>query len=50
MSLDQLTKKYISEKLVFQYALVESSSAAYELEKNCRLGEVLGVKPVLNPL
>ncbi len=50
MNLDKLTKKYVHERLEYQYALVESSSEAFAAEKLCRDGTVFGVKPYLNPL
>lgn len=49
ISLDRLTKAYIHERLEYQYAVVESSSDAYSLERQCRAGLVFGVKPILNP-
>ena len=50
MNLDKLTKKYVHEYLEYQYALVNSSSEAFAIEKLCRDGTVFGVKPYLNPL
>jgi hypothetical protein len=49
LNLDRLTKKYIHERLEYQFALVESSAQAYELERQCRNGSVFGAKPLLNP-
>jgi hypothetical protein len=49
INLDRLTKAYIHERLEYQYAVVESSSDAYSLERQCREGAVFGVKPLLNP-
>ncbi len=49
LNLDRLTKEYIHERLEYQFALVESSARAYELEEQCRNGAVFGVKPLLNP-
>ncbi len=50
LNLDMLTKSYIHERLEYQYALVDSSGSAYELEKSCRAGIQFGMKPLLNPL
>jgi hypothetical protein len=50
LNLDKLTKAYIHERLEYQFAVVESSSAAYELERQCRDGSLFGAKPLLNPL
>lgn len=50
VSLDRLTKAYIRQYLDYQYVIVESSAAAFELEKRARRGEVFGVTPLLNPL
>jgi hypothetical protein len=49
LNLDGLTKKYIHERFEYQFALVQSSSAAYALEVDCRKGIIFGVKPILNP-
>jgi hypothetical protein len=49
-TLDALTKKYIHDKLDYQFACVQSSAEALELEQNCRQGRVFGVQPLLNPL
>lgn len=49
LNLDRLTKAYIHKHLEYQFALVESSAAAYELEAQCRNGSVFGVTPLLNP-
>jgi hypothetical protein len=49
LSLDRLTKAFIHERLEYQYAVVESSSEAFALEKRCREGTVFGAKPLLNP-
>lgn len=48
-TLDQLTKAYIHNRLEYQFAIVETSSQAYELERNARAGTVFGLKPLLNP-
>jgi len=50
LTLDTLTKRYIHERLEYQFAFVESSQQAYALERRCRDGSVLGAKPLLNPL
>ena len=50
LTLDRLTKTYIHERLEYQFAFVESSGQAYELERQCRNGSVFGSKPLLNPL
>ena len=50
MSLDRLTKRYVHDRLEYQYALVESSAEAFAAENLCRNGTVFGVKPYLNPL
>ena len=50
LNLDKMTKIYIHERLEYQFAFVESSAQAYELERNCRNGSWFGTKPLLNPL
>lgn len=50
VNLDALTRRFIHERLDVQVAMVESSSAAYSLERDCRTGRQFGVKPSLNPL
>ena len=50
LNLDRLTRAYIHERLEYQFATVESSTEAYELERECRNGARFGVKPLLNPL
>lgn len=49
LNLDGLTRKYINERLEYQFACVESSAEAYALERTCRDGSRFGVKPTLNP-
>ena len=49
ISLDLLTKKHIQKHFEYQYAVVHSSRAAYELESECRKGSVFGAVPLLNP-
>lgn len=50
MNLDRLTKRYVHDRLEYQYALVESSAEAFAAENLFRNGTVFGVKPYLNPL
>ena len=50
LTLDKLTREYIHERFEYQFAFVESSAQAYELERACRNGSTFGVKPLLNPL
>jgi hypothetical protein len=50
LTLDSLTRHYIHKHLSYQYVLVESSGEAYEIEKQARAGELLGLRPLLNPL
>jgi len=50
LRLDTLTKKYIRDRLDYQYLVTDSSRAAYETESLARCGETFGVKPLLNPL
>jgi hypothetical protein len=49
LTLDDLTKDYIHSRLEYQFAVVQSDSEAYELERACCNGTELGVKPLLNP-
>jgi hypothetical protein len=50
LHLDALTRSYIHSRFEYQYVCVNSSTAAYELESQCRAGSVFGAKPLLNPL
>jgi len=50
LTLDNLTKVYINERLEYQFAAVGSSAEAYALERQCREGITFGVKPLLNPV
>ncbi|MUK30774.1 hypothetical protein GNP44_11885 [Aliivibrio fischeri] len=50
LKLDGLTKKYIHDKLEYQYVLLNSSSEAYNIENEARSGKLLGQLPLLNPL
>lgn len=49
LNLNSLTRDYIRKRLEYQFALVPTSSEAYELERLCRNGSVFGIKPLLNP-
>ena len=49
-TLDPRTRTFIRDRLDYTYALVETSAAAYELERAARRGDVFGVQPYLNPL
>lgn len=49
ISLDHLTKDHIQKHFEYQYAVVQSSRAAFELEMECRKGSFFGQKPLLNP-
>ncbi|WP_207002124.1 hypothetical protein [Trinickia mobilis] len=48
-TLDRLTKAYIHRHFEYQFALVDTSKQAYELEIRTRSGAVFGLKPLLNP-
>ncbi|WP_233884584.1 hypothetical protein [Paraburkholderia flagellata] len=48
-TLDRLTKAYIHRNFEYQYAVVETSRRAYELEMEIRSGAAFGLKPMLNP-
>lgn len=48
-TLDRFTKNYIHRHFEYQYAIVDSSQMAYELEAKARSGMIFGVKPLLNP-
>ena len=50
LTLDTLTRRYIHERLEYQFALVGSSAAAHMYERRCRSGQMFGVKPLLNPI
>lgn len=43
--LDTMTKNYIHQNLEYQYAVVESSSDAYKLEREIRQGNGFKLKP-----
>jgi hypothetical protein len=49
LTLDALTRTYIHQRFEYQFAFVESSTAAYGLERRCRQGTVFSAKPLLNP-
>jgi len=46
--LDTFTRQFIHEHLGYQYAIVESSKEAYDLELKARRGEIFGQLPMLN--
>jgi hypothetical protein len=46
---DALTRDYINTHLEYQFAVLDSSAAAFALEKECRTGVTFGTKPLLNP-
>lgn len=50
LNLDALSRNHIREHLDYQYVVVDTSKAAYDLVRMCRRGKVFGVKPILNPL
>lgn len=50
LNLDKLTKKYIHNRLEYQFAIAESAADAFRIERDCRNGTTFGAKPVLNPL
>ena len=50
LTLDARTKTFIRDHLDYAYALIETSAAAYELERAARRGDVFGAQPYLNPL
>ena len=50
ITLDSLTKQHIKKHFDYQYAVLDNSRAAYELEVQCRNGAVFGKKPLLNPV
>lgn len=49
LKLDYLTKHYIHENLEYQYAVVDSSADAFQLEEKARDGTLFNQKPLLNP-
>lgn len=49
LTLDSLTRRYIKERLEYQFAFVRSSAEAYALEQQCRDGSTFGIRPLLNP-
>jgi hypothetical protein len=49
LTLDRLTRTYIHDRFDYQFAIVDSSKQAYELEMKARQGFVFGSKPLLNP-
>lgn len=50
LNLDKLTKKYIHERLEYQFAVAESAADAFRIERACRNGTTFGARPDLNPL
>ena len=50
LTLDSRTRTFIRDHLDYAYALVETSAAAYELERAARRGDVFCTQPYLNPL
>ncbi len=50
LTLDGLTRNYVSEHFSYSFALTETSREAHDLERTARLGLTFGVKPTLNPL
>lgn len=48
-TLDRLTREYIHRHFEYQFAVVNTSKQAYELEIGARSGIVFGLKPLLNP-
>ena len=49
LTLEELTRRYINERLKYQFAIVQSSADAYVLERECRRGSTFGARPMLNP-
>ena len=49
LTLDKLTKRYIHDRFEYQFAACESGTEAMLHEKALLRGEILGVKPLLNP-
>jgi len=47
ITLDLLTREHIQKHYEYQYAVVESSRAAFDLEMECRNGSLFGQKPLL---
>ena len=50
LRLDTLTKKFIHDRLDYQFVVTGSSRDAFEMEKSARRGNVFNMKPLLNPL
>lgn len=50
LTLDSRTRTFVRDHLEYAYALVETSAAAYELERAARRGDVFGTQPYLNPI
>jgi len=49
ITLDKLTRAYIHKHFEYQFAVVNTSQAAFELEDSARTGDVFGKRPLLNP-
>jgi hypothetical protein len=49
LRLDSLVRTFVRDRLEYQYAIVDSTADAFQLERQCRSGEVFGIKPYLNP-
>ena len=49
LTLDQLTRAYIHSRFEYQFAACPSGEEAFRLEKALLRGEILGVRPQLNP-
>lgn len=50
LTLDALTRTYVREHLSYSYALVETTTEAFALERAAQRGEVFDQVPLLNPL
>jgi hypothetical protein len=50
LTLDTLTRRYISEHFSYSFTLVDTSQEAHALEREGRRGLTFGMKPTLNPL
>lgn len=49
LRLDHVTKQWINDRYEYQYLLVDSDAATYELENRLKAGHYFGGKPLLNP-
>ncbi len=50
LSLDALTRTYIRQHFSYSFALVGTTTDAFELERDAQRGLVFAGKPLLNPL